>query len=373
MDRSRRPTLPEARRDPSRRPRWLLASAAAFALLIATGTLATLANPALLEIPSESVADGSWADAYQRSLDTSSPLLGPSRTVWGVIDLVVFGQGRPGVLVGRDGWLYSREEFDVVRDPADALLRWTETIAAYSARLAEDDIALVVALVPSKAAMVPDNAPAPLPDAARHRYDGVLAALRASGVIAPDLRPVLAAAEEQGAVYLRTDTHWTPHGAAAAAAAIADAVLEGTPLTAGDEAYVTEALDPEPLLGDLTAFLDLGPLAGRIGPRPDMLAERRTQSANGPGTDLFAEVRIPVALVGTSYSADPRWNLAGALRQALGLDVHEAAVSGIGPLQPLERYLESDAFANTPPEVVIWEIPERYVTLEGFVPGATHR
>lgn len=371
---SRHPPDTERPREPRHRLVRRHAAVLAFGVLVALGTIATLANPALFETPGTSVVDGAWADAYQRALDEASPLLAPSRTVWGVIDLVVFGQGRPGVLVGADGWLYSAEEYDVVADVPAAIRAWSDTVAAVAARLAEDDIALVVALVPSKAVMVPDPAPAPLPDGARVRYQATLDALHAHGVLAPDLRPALAEASEHGAVYLRTDTHWTPHGALAAARAVARTVAERAPFP-GLEAtpYRTDTLGAEPLLGDLSTFLDLGPLAGRIGPRPDLLEVRRTVSLEGPGEDLFAEVSLPVALVGTSYSADPRWNLPGSLRDALGADVHEAALSGLGPLEPLERYLASEAFINTPPEVVVWEIPERYLTLEGFVPWSASR
>jgi alginate O-acetyltransferase complex protein AlgJ len=374
MDRPSRRPRDDASVDPVVRCAARHLSALGFAALLAIGTLATLANPALRAPPGVPVWDGSWADSYQRALDAASPLLGPSRTVWGVIDLLLFGQGRPGVLVGREGWLYSAEEFDVVADAPAAIAAWTGAIAEAAALLAQHDIELVVALVPSKAGMVPDFAPAPLPDAARSRYETALGELRASGVVAPDLRLALAAAAGDGPVYLRTDTHWTPHGAAAAARAIARAVGERTTFDGlGEQAFVTETLATEPLLGDLSTFLDLGPLAGRIGPPPDTLEIRQTLSLAEPGKDLFAEVRLPVALVGTSYSADPRWNLAGALRDALGVDVHEAAVSGIGPLQPLERYLDSAAFVNTPPEVIVWEIPERYLTLEDHVPGSTGR
>jgi alginate O-acetyltransferase complex protein AlgJ len=343
-------------------PAWV------FAAVIAVGALANLANPALLARPTANVWDGSWSEAYQRAFDDASPLHAVARTAWGVVDYSVFGQGRRGVVVGSGGWLFTAEEFDVVPDHERAVGAWIDIVRTVAARLAEDDIDLVVALVPSKAAMVTDAAPAPLPQGALARYDAARDGFEGLGVATPDLRPALAAAAEAGDVFLRTDTHWTPHGAESAAGAIARAVRERTRFVPDGTPFVTTVTGTDLVWGDLMRFLDLGPFAQRWGPPPDALEVRHTASLAKASDDLFADVRVPIALVGTSYSADPRWNLAGALREALGDDVLEAAVAGVGPLEPMRRYLASEAFANSPPDVVIWELPERYLTLAGHVP-----
>jgi alginate O-acetyltransferase complex protein AlgJ len=354
------PAAPERRR-------WFLPTVA-FALFIAIGTLFNLGNPALSERHEGDLWDGTWADSFQGAFDRASPLLVVSRTTWGVLDYTLFRQGRPGVLVGRDGWLYSSEEFDLVDDPVAAVAAWTETIADVAAVLAAQHIELIVALVPSKAAMIPGPAPAPLPPGVLRRYDDALAALQERGILAPDLRPALLAAHAEAPIYLRTDTHWTPHGAAVAAEVVAWAVRDHTDLALGSTEFATQIVALETLRGDLTSFLDLGPFAERLGPKPDQLEVRQTVNLSGPGTDLFATVELPVALVGTSYSADRRWNVAGALRDALGLDLHDASLAGVGALRPMQRYLASEAIVNTPPKVVVWEIPARYLTLAGFVP-----
>jgi alginate O-acetyltransferase complex protein AlgJ len=356
------PPVRTSRRQPSLLP------AVACALFIAAGGLLNLANPALSERHEGEIWDGSWAEAFQRGFDRSSPLLVASRTTWGVLDYALFRQGRPGVLVGREGWLYSSEEFDLVDDPAAAVASWAETVAGVGEALAARHIDLIVALVPSKAAMVAAPAPTPLPDGVLRRYDAALAALAERGVIAPDLRPALLAAHASEPVYLRTDTHWTPHGASVAAEVLAQTIRERTDVPAGSASFVTEVVGYESLFGDLTSFLDLGPFLGSLGPAPDRLELRRTVDRAGPGGDLFAEVDLPVTLVGTSYSADPRWNMAGALRDALDLDLHDASLTGVGALTPMQRYLASEALVSTPPRVVVWEIPARYLTLTGFVP-----
>lgn len=349
--------------------RWRWTYAIGFAFVLVSGFAAALLNPALWRSPSEPFSDGSWAEAYQRSFDAASPLLAPARTAWGVIDTRVFGQGRRGVLVGQQGWLYSREEYATVPDAAGAIEATVGRIASVRSSLAAQGVDLVVALVPAKAAMVPEHAPAPLPAAAAARYEALVTQLRDAGVIVTDLRTPLAGLPDGTPAYLRTDTHWTPEGAAAAAAGIARTINEHAPFDdLGQRRYRTEDGPAREHWGDLTVFLDLGPLLPRLGPPADLLAVPQTRSLDPASGDLFGPVEVPVALVGTSYSADPSWNAVGALREALGADVIDAAVSGLGPWEPMRRYLEGEAFDAARPEVVVWEFPERYATLEGFVP-----
>ncbi len=349
--------------------RWRWTYALGFLSIIFGGFVAAVTNPSLLVSPSEPIADGRWADAYQHAFDATSPLLAPSRVTWGVIDLRLFGQGRPGVLVGSNGWLFSREEYASVADPAAAIEAWVARIVAVRDDLAGQGAELVVAIVPTKASLVAEQAPAPLPAATAARFDDLLTALQAKGVIVSDLRPALAGVSDNAPAFLRTDTHWTPAGAAAAAIAIASTVRDRAPFDGqGATSFVTEYDERHEYWGDLTTFLDLGPLLERLGPPPDLVATPHTNPLSPAGADLFAAVNVPVALVGTSYSADPTWNTAGALREALGSDLIDAAVAGVGPWEPMHRYLTGEALRSSPPEVVIWEIPERYVTLADHVP-----
>ena len=349
--------------------RWRWTYAIAFVLVLASGFAAALFNPALSRSPDERFSDGRWAEAYQRSFDAASPLLAPARTAWGIIDTGLFGQGRPGVLVGEQGWLYSREEYATVPDAEAAIEATVARIAAVRSALAEQGVNLVVALVPAKAAMVPEHVPAPLPAAAAERYEALVTQLHHAGVIVSDLRSTLGRLPDGTPAYLRTDTHWTSEGAAAAAASIASTIDAYAPFSElGQRRYRTEVGPAETHWGDLTVFLDLGPLLPRFGPPPDLLAVPQTRSLDPASSDLLGPVEVSVALVGTSYSADPSWNAVGALREALGVDVVDASISGLGPWEPMRRYLEGEAFVTARPEVIVWEFPERYATLEGYVP-----
>ena len=39
------------------------------------------------------------------------------------------------------------------------------------------------------------------------------------------------------------------------------------------------------------------------------------------------------------------------------------ADQGLGPLVVMDKYLENDAWKNSPPRLVIWEMPERYLLM----------
>jgi alginate O-acetyltransferase complex protein AlgJ len=186
-----------------------------------------------------------------------------------------------------------------------------------------------------------------------------LAALRASGIDVLELEPALRQARASQQVFLRTDTHWTPAGAQAAASAISTHIrAKGADWV--DSASVSVAEGPQSThSGDLLRYIPLGPFQDSMGPRPDEL--RTPVYTVAAGGDLFGEASIPATLVGTSYSDDVRWGFLGALQLALGADVLNAAAQGKGPFVSMAAYLDDESWRSTPPKLVIWEIPERYL------------
>jgi alginate O-acetyltransferase complex protein AlgJ len=352
---------------PEPRPPSRVAALALVAVL-AIGLAGTLANPALRRAPSAPVRTGAWASAYQAALDEASPLRPWAVAAWNAVDLALFRQPPAGVVLGADGWLFSDEEFDADA-AADAHRRaWVERIDAAAERVEGAGVALLVALVPSKALLVDADQP-PLPAAARDRYDATVADLRARGVAVVDLRPALTALGD--GAWLRTDTHWAPAGAAAAADAIAAALLATLPDLAGDEPFERTLVGIEAIEGDLVRLLALGPFEEALAPDPDVVELSEARSSAPPADDLFASVELPVVVVGTSYAADPRWNLADRLRTALGRDVLDAARAGAGPIRPLLDYLDGVAWATARPRAVVWEVPVRYLTDDAHLEPAT--
>jgi alginate O-acetyltransferase complex protein AlgJ len=129
---------------------------------------------------------------------------------------------------------------------------------------------------------------------------------------------------------------------------------------------------PQQLTGDLMNFVPVERFADLLGLgaetfRPVVAVAAETASGTA---DLFATPEIPVSLVGTSYSADRRWGFADQLRWHLNADVLEVSEAGRGPFAPMASYLRSETYQEIRPRVIVWEIPERYLTLpETPVPG----
>ncbi|VVP78105.1 putative alginate O-acetylase AlgJ [Pseudomonas fluorescens] len=315
-----------------------------------------------------SVLDGKLAKAAETHYDDEFPIKRISTNLWAALDFKLFNEGRPGVVLGRDQWLFSDEEFkptagaDQLMEDNFALIRGVRDT------LQRNGVQLVLAIVPAKARLYSEHigteAPASLHSDLYNRFH---ADARQAGVFAPDLLAPMQAAKARGQVFLRTDTHWTPMGAEVAAQTLAEAVTRQSLLSGEPQAFVTETGNSAPYKGDLTNFLPLDPLFSNLLPDPDTLQQRSTRPVEGPGDSgdaLFDDAQIPVALVGTSYSANPHWNFLGALQQALGSDVVNYAEDGHGPLLPMLKYLQSDAFKTNAPQVLVWEFPERYLPMK---------
>lgn len=343
--------------------RYSRVSFAALMVVLVLGGVGAVLNPALLASPRAAFTDGSWSGAYQDAFAEGLYLLEPARSAWNALDLAVFNQGAAGVLTGTDGWLFTDEEYAAASDPEATQAAWLHEIEAVHAELAQAGTSLIIALIPAKAASLPAYAP-PLPAAKANAYQAALDGLAGLGIITVDLRPQLEAVE----AWLRTDTHWTPQGAGAAAALIAGAVRQAQPGVAGTlEHRISDATEVEHD-GDLARLLALGPFRQRLGPATELITSWNIMPVGSPEGGLFDEVIIPAVLVGTSYSAGEAWSLADQLRLALAADVLDASESGLGPLAPMRDYIASEAFAAGPPQVVIWEVPVRYLTRDEFLP-----
>ncbi len=313
------------------------------------------------------VLDGQLAKAFEKHYDEAFPVKQLGTNLWAALDLILFGEGRPGVALGEKGWLFSDEELKPVADARHNIQDNQTLIRGVRETLAGQNVQLVMAILPAKVRMYPEylgaQRPAPL-------HERLLANFRRAmgdaGIQAPDLFAPLRQAKLQAPVFLRTDTHWTPYGAQVVAGQLATALRPGGLLPVPGTAYVTETRPSEPHKGDLTNFLPLDPLFAELLPPPDQLPRHSTrlrEEQAAASDTLFADNEVPVALVGTSYSADVRWNFAGALRQALGSDLLNFAEDGQGPILPMLKFLQSDELRNSPPRLVIWEFPERYLPM----------
>jgi len=356
--------MPHPPRDPCR---WLAAGQGlAFATLLGLGAWQgvtaigsdaawTKLRPTLsLEAFLAGRTTGALNDIMARHLP-ADPWL---RAAGGLLRWGVFNSGGPQVRIGCNGWMFLTEELRPWPDPVAAMTERAEGAAHIAARLRERGIALAIALVPDKARVEADKlCGAPRAAQAAARFDDFLGALRARGLTAISLLPALRAAAPS---FYRTDTHWNQAGAAAAAAAIA-AALADPPLQRAETFATTAAAEAE-RPGDLLRLTSMDRLPDLLRPAPDREAPEHTALAEGaaPSGGLLDEAPAPeVALIGSSYSING--NFHGRLQQDLHSTVVNFGQAGGAFLGAAQTYFASQAFRDSPPKLIIWEIPERVV------------
>ena len=313
------------------------------------------------------LVNGEWAREMEGHYDDQFPVRDLGTNLWAAINYSVFEEGRLGVVVGRQDWLFSDEEFYPAKPGQHLVARNLDRVTRDSQYLRARGIPLVVLVVPAKARIYSEKLADTQPEAVMTSlYDRFLFALASENVAAPDLAPAMEQAQRDGQrVFLRTDTHWTPAGADLfarhAAAYIRDRFRQQS---WGEQTFVTSVEEPVTHRGDLLTYIPVAPAFTEFGPKPDRLKPRTTDVAAKHSADagaLFGTTGAQTVLVGTSYSANRLWNFPGALRQHLGRDLINVAEEGQGPIQPMTAYLQSSDFRDHPPKLVIWEFPERYL------------
>src|SRR5690348_13400908 len=143
---------------------WTLWLSGAFATAILLLALAAgwRAAPVGGHAPPALDATAGWWDGHAtREFESHYDAVFPVRTfginLWAAISWLLFDEGKAGVVVGRDGWLYSAEEFEGTPQSAAQVQAHLDAILEARATLAQQHTALLVALVPSKARVATDT------------------------------------------------------------------------------------------------------------------------------------------------------------------------------------------------------------------------
>lgn len=315
-----------------------------------------------------------WADfrqgrttaALEKQLDQNLPGRETLIATANSLRYLLARSGGEQVRVGDDGWLFLTGELRYHDDAKRNLTARAELLHLASVALERRGVKLVVALVPDKARVYSAHLPGEFPGYNRSRYRDALGALQARGVDVVDLLGPLALAAKNGEVYYRSDTHWNQAGAQAAAAAIATEVRR-LDLALAETEFATEKGGAEKERpGDLIRLMGLENAPNALRPQPDRETPLVTRQTSADSSNsLFGDASVEVVLTGTSYSL--RGNFHGFLQQALAAQVLNTAKDGGGFLEAATEYLKDEAFRSSPPKVLIWEVPERFLgaQLEG--------
>ncbi|MDF0734242.1 cell division protein FtsQ [Pseudomonas entomophila] len=274
---------------------------------------------------------------------------------------LTLGDTGPRVRSGCPGWLFLADETRIhPHAEANAEARARKVVAVRD-WLAAWNIRLVVLLVPDKSriavAKLCGMTRAP---ALAERLAHWKARLQQAGIATAD--PTAAMQAIGSASFLRTDTHWSERGAEAAAKAAAEQV-RATGVTPSPAQHLVRSVPPEARrAGDLVRLAGLDWLPERLQPPGERVApshfEVTQDAAAGSEDDLFGDSQLPnVALIGTSFSRNS--NFAPFLEQALRAAVGNFAKDGGEFSGAAREYFASEAFKQTPAQVVVWEINER--------------
>jgi alginate O-acetyltransferase complex protein AlgJ len=338
-------------------------SGAVFVVLLACVGIATTLRADFSATFSTDFEDGSTQQELQSIFDESLPHRGASLSFWNALRFRLFQETAEGAVAGNDGWIFTAEEYEYV---IGADLRFAEAMASIAdtaATLRAQNIHLVVSLIPDKSRIYPEflrsNRPAPV----INRYEAARALMVENGIDAPDLLSALLKARDTTPVFLERDTHWTPFGAQAVAQALAGSVRSRSQNRSAFEVTPAPAIAHS---GDLLKFVETGPFAKSLGLLPEIVMQFDIYPVSG-SIGLFDDpAPVEVALIGTSYSADPLWNFASFLRFESEAELLNLSQVGMGPFFPMVEFLNADITNENNISVVVWEIPERFLTLSEF-------
>ncbi|MBW0148539.1 oxidoreductase [Marinobacter sp. CAU 1620] len=272
---------------------------------------------------------------------------------------------------GQDDWLFRSEaELPEQYGPTLEGLRHLERFARYLKRTAGTKLVLV--FQPTKGLVHPNKLPEHSSvkfswPYARSNYLDALAKFRQAGLVVPDLGPLLDEPEQEKAYYFKRDHHWTPYGARRTARIVADRIRQMPAYQSlSQKTFETRRTGLIRKDGSLQDAAER--ICGQAWPA-QYVDEFRTEvsgdASSGEASALFGEESLPpITLVGTSNSKGAQdYNFVGSLQEFLGVEILNVAVAGGSYDGSMFEYLMSDSFRQSPPEIIIWEIPA-YHTLD---------
>lgn len=303
--------------------------------------------------------NGERTRLFESRYDENAVLVDWSKNFWGMLDYVLLDEGLKGVIVGKNGWLFSSEEFySPTQSSIDSNIHFVkETLDS----LSNNNINLKVVLIPEKAEVYSNFAPDQKNRGETLRLQ-VTKQLDNIGIEYLDLFPVFMNNQQNSLLFLKTDTHWSPDGARIAATAVASTLIPN-----GEETFTSQLVKETVMRGDLLNFVPVAPHFSELGPKPDRLSLYTTNLVSDDVDDLFSDMPLPeLLLVGTSYSANPNWNFSGFIKEATSQDLIDMSSEGEGPFIPMKTVLDDPSFMDGSIRTILWEIPVRYFESEQF-------
>ena len=326
-------------------------------LITTTPSWSTFMNGAVMQNIAHSLADTpmpSNAAKFERGLS------------W-----IAVGDLGARVREGDPNWLFYNAELEPNPNNKDDAATRANKVIEINKGLLHQNIKLLVVIVPDKS-RIEQNHLGTLHRSKlfSDRIDNWIQSISASGVNTIDLTPDFLAYKSQGGdSYFRTDSHWNEQGAEIAASVIAQRIkvlnIQPQPLQASEINNRSQVARP----GDLVRVAGLDWLPEKLQPTPEtvQLSSFKVIEAHSPSSpntnlsdDLFGDANLPnIVLLGTSFSRNS--NFLSFLEHYLGVKVANFAMDGGEFYGAARDYFNSPSFKETPPKLIIWEIPERSI------------
>jgi alginate O-acetyltransferase complex protein AlgJ len=316
----------------------------------------------------------SWADAsdlfmsgqllrqFEDYYDKGFFLRNPSIELWASGQYLLFREGSSGVVLGREGWLFSNEEYRLPNAYQQTLSSNVAKIAEVEKTLKAHNKRLILLPLPMKLDVYAEYATRAPDSRSLQLYGDFIAQLGHSRIEAAPLREVFLAQKDRQPLFLRTDTHWSPFGARLAAQELA----RQHPELIGSATYSSHRVAEKNLAGDLSNYLQFAPglAPEHFKPSPLTVFETLKDNQEVSADSLFGEAEQPIMLVGSSYTKIDDWNFPGFLKESLKSDLQTTAVEARGPYFAMQQFLQGEQLKNPAITTVIWEFPLRTLLSE---------
>lgn len=269
------------------------------------------------------------------------------------------------MLPAKEGWFFRtrhdlKSEFEFDDDDLSLLSKLVKV-------LKERGTELVVTFIPPRGMIATDKLPMNSPiaqaydkDVAIANYEALLEKLRSGA----GLHVVSLTQSKHGSQFFNhADQHWSSKGAQEMAQTVAAYIKEkGLAKDVPSLSFQTTSGEMVNYDGQFGKFTKQ--ICDKIpSPETDIVVNTTLVSADNNEQALFDDAAQPqIVLVGTSNSKREEYNsnFDGYLKEAIGADVMNAAISGGGMDDALLAYLSSEQYRKSPPKILIWEIPSYY-------------
>ncbi|MGO1501348.1 MAG: alginate O-acetyltransferase AlgX-related protein [Marinobacter sp.] len=305
-------------------------------------------------------ADGQLSRKFEDDYDSQFFLRETAIKAWSNISYWLFGEGMTGVVVGRDGWLFTNEEFTFPNNLQFRIDEQFSLIDKVAASIRESGKQLIILPIPMKVDIYGEHVDNALGNRPELLYTQFTNQLKQRDIPFSPLRDAYMKSRAETQLFFKKDTHWTPEGARLAAKKLA----ETFPELLGDESYRSEVAQATSHLGDLTNFITVSDWLAPEVYAAETLNQYQTLSTsqNADSVDeasLFGISEPPIVVVGSSYTKMDEWNFKGFVKEYLKTDILSVAIEEKGQFVAMDEFLGSDLLTDESIKTVVWEFPVR--------------